>query len=165
MRNRTTLLTAAAAAAILAAPAMAQVGVDVGSTTDVGATVQTPPASGNIDAVQDTVDSTRDTAEDAVDTATDTAADAADQAADATPDANADATVSAELKAGAEVRDPAGDLVGTVESVSAEGAVVATGESRVVIPANSFAKNDRGLVIALTRTELDAAAKAAADPT
>ena len=158
MRNRNTLLTAAAAAAILAAPAMAQVGVDVGSTTDVGATVQTPPASGNLDAVQDTVDSTRDTAEDAVDTATDTAA-------DATPDANADATVSAELKAGAEVRDPAGDLVGTVESVSAEGAVVATGESRVVIPAASFAKNDRGLVIAMSKAELDAAAKAAADPT
>ena len=141
MQNRTTLLTAAAAAAILAAPAMAQVGVDVGSTTDVGATVQTPPASGNLDAVQDTVDSTRDTAEDAVDTATDTAADAADQAADATPDANADATVSA------------------------EGAVVATGESRVVIPAASFAKNDRGLVIAMSKAELDAAAKAAADPT
>ena len=63
------------------------------------------------------------------------------------------------------VVDPAGVMVVSVERVCAEGAVVATGESRVVIPANSFAKNDRGLVIAMTRTELDAAAKAAADPT
>ena len=69
------------------------------------------------------------------------------------------------MKTGAEVRDTDGNLVGTIESVDAKGAVIATGQSRVQIPVASFAKNDQGLVIAMSRAELDAAAKAAVDPT
>lgn len=139
MRNKT-ILMAAAAAAILAGPAMAQVATDADATANVGAAVETPDAAG---AVQDTVDS------------------ATDAAQGATGAATAEAAPSADVKAGAEVRDPKGELVGTIESVDAQGAVIATGASRVAIPISSIGKNEKGLVIAMTKAELDAAAKAA----
>lgn len=158
MRNKL-ILTAAAAA--LAVPAMAQVGVDVGVTTDatVGAEA---PVGGTLDAVQDTVGTATDAAQDTVDTATDTAAGVADQATDTA--AGAEPAAAADVQAGAEVRDTDGNVVGTIESVDANGAVIATGEARVQIPVSSFAKSDKGLVIAMTKAELEAAAKAAAEP-
>lgn len=158
MRNKL-ILTAAAAA--LAVPAMAQVGADVGATTDatVGAEA---PASGTLDTVQDTVGTATDTAQDTVNTATDTATGVADQATGATTGATA--ATAADVQAGAEVRDTDGNVVGTIESVDANGAVIATGEARVQIPVSSFAKSDKGLVIAMTKAELEAAAKAAAEP-
>ncbi len=158
MRNKL-ILTAAAAA--LAVPAMAQVGVDVGATTDAVVGAQAP-VSGTLDAVQDTVDTTQDTVQDTVNTATDTAADVADQATDTA--AGTEVAAAADVQAGAEVRDTDGNVVGTIESVDANGAVIATGEARVQIPVTSFAKNDQGLVIAMSKTELEAAAKAAAEP-
>lgn len=77
--------------------------------------------------------------------------------------AEAGATVLAEpadFRAGAEVRDTAGDLVGTIEAVERDGAVVATGSVRAKLPLSSFGKNGRGLVISLSRAELEAAARA-----
>ena len=59
------------------------------------------------------------------------------------------------------MRDTDGNMVGTVESVDANGAVIATGEARVQIPVTSFAKNDQGLVITMSKAELEAAAEAA----
>lgn len=158
MRNKLFLTAAAAAFAV---PAMAQVGVDVGATANTGVDAQAP-VSGTLDAVQDTVDTTRDTVQDTVNTATDTAVDAADQATDAA--AGTEVAAAADVKAGAEVRDTDGNVVGTIETVDANGAVIATGEARVQIPVTSFAKNDTGLVIAMSKAELEAAAKAAATP-
>ena len=66
----------------------------------------------------------------------------------------------ADIIVGAEVRDPDGGLVGTIESVDAQGAVVATGNARAKLPIGSFGKNGRGLVISLSRAELEAAARA-----
>jgi len=64
-----------------------------------------------------------------------------------------------DIKAGAPVVDQAGAAVGTIESVTATGAVVSTGAARAEIPLASFGKSDRGLVIALTKSQLEAAAK------
>ena len=56
-------------------------------------------------------------------------------------------------------------MVGTIESVDATGAVVATGTARAKLPLTSFGRNNQGLVISLTRAQLEAAAQqAAADP-
>lgn len=84
-----------------------------------------------------------------------------------TPVADANKTVSAgaviavtvaDVKAGAMVHDTAGGMVGTVETADASGAVIATGKSRVKIPIESLGKNNKGLVIAMTKAQLDAEA-------
>lgn len=69
------------------------------------------------------------------------------------------ATIS-DVEEGSPVRDPEGGLVGTVESVDEEGAIVSTGRTRARLPFSSFGRNDRGLVISLTRAELEAAVAA-----
>jgi hypothetical protein len=43
--------------------------------------------------------------------------------------------------------------------VTAEGAVVSTGSTRAQIPLSGFGKTERGLVLGMTKTELEAAAK------
>lgn len=65
---------------------------------------------------------------------------------------------AADIQAGAPVRDQAGAPVGTIESVSAEGAVVSTGTVRAQLPISSFGKDNQGLVIAMTKIQLEAAA-------
>jgi hypothetical protein len=65
----------------------------------------------------------------------------------------------AEVKAGAAVYDAKGNSVGKIESVDSQGAVVSTGNTRAKIPLSSIAHNDKGLVISLSRAEIDAAAK------
>lgn len=77
-------------------------------------------------------------------------------AADAGGGATAAAT-QADLKTGAAVYDSTGATVGTIQSVTATGAVVASGKLRAEIPAASFAKNSRGLVIGITKAEFEAA--------
>jgi hypothetical protein len=88
-------------------------------------------------------------------------ADAATQAApgaDASSDAAATAAATqADLKTGATVYDSTGATVGTIQSVTANGAVVASGKLRAEVPAASFAKNSRGLVIGITKAEFEAA--------
>jgi hypothetical protein len=68
---------------------------------------------------------------------------------------------SADIKAGAEVYDPKGGAVGKVESVAADGVVVSTGSVKAKIPAKAIGKGDKGLVIAMTKSEFEAAAKKA----
>jgi hypothetical protein len=68
---------------------------------------------------------------------------------------------AADIKAGAEVYDPKGGAVGKVESVAADGVVVSTGSVRAKIPAKSLGKSDKGLVIAMTKAQFEAAAKKA----
>jgi hypothetical protein len=68
---------------------------------------------------------------------------------------------AADIKAGVEVFDQKGGAVGKVESVSADGVVVSTGTVKAKIPASSLGKSDKGLVIAMTKSEFEAAAKKA----
>ena len=68
---------------------------------------------------------------------------------------------AAEIKAGADVYDPQGGSVGKIESVAADGVVVSTGTVKAKVPASSLGHGDKGLVIAMTKTEFEAAAKKA----
>ena len=69
------------------------------------------------------------------------------------------AATSADLKTGVSVYDQKGDLVGTIEKVDGDNAVVSTGSARASIALSSFGKSDQGLVISMTKGELNAAAK------
>lgn len=62
---------------------------------------------------------------------------------------------AAEVIAGAEVKDSSGVLIGTIESVSAEGAVILSGGGRVRIPLDSFGRNGGGLLLGITKAEFD----------
>ena len=55
-------------------------------------------------------------------------------------------------------------MVGTVESADASGAVVTTGTARARLPLTSFGRNNQGLVIAMTKAQLEAAVAAATTP-
>jgi hypothetical protein len=65
----------------------------------------------------------------------------------------------ADVKAGASVYDQNGDVVGKIESISAKGAVISTGTVKATVPLSSFAKSDKGLVVGMSKAEIDAAAK------
>ena len=134
------LLTTMASAAALALPLGA-------------ATAQTEAGAGLSGQVQSTVDTATDTANSAA-AQTDT------QSSASASDTNVVAVTEADVKAGDAVHDTTGAGVGTVEAVSASGAVIATGKSRIQVPLTSLGKNDKGLVIAMSKAELDAAAEA-----
>lgn len=91
-------------------------------------------------------------------------AETAAPAAAAAPADNAPtaAATQADIKAGVEVFDNAGVAVGTVQSVTATGAVVASGKLRAEVPTASFAKNAKGLVIGISKAEFEAAVSKAA---
>jgi hypothetical protein len=69
------------------------------------------------------------------------------------------AATAADVKAGVSVYDQKGGVVGKIDSVSGKNAVIDTGTARAQIPISSFAKSDKGLVISMTKAELEAAAK------
>ena len=69
------------------------------------------------------------------------------------------AATAADVKSGVAVYDQSGALVGKIASVSGKNAVVTAGTVKASIPISSFAKNDKGLVIAMTKAEIEAAAK------
>lgn len=69
---------------------------------------------------------------------------------------------AADVKAGASVYDPKGDLVGKVVSSSEKGVVIDTGTTKASIPLASLGKSDKGLVLGMTKAELEAAAKKSA---
>ena len=60
------------------------------------------------------------------------------------------AAAAGEVVAGSMVRDRDGKMVGTVEAVDADGAVVATGQAKVEVPLIAFGKDDVGLLLAIT---------------
>src|SRR4051812_35999932 len=64
---------------------------------------------------------------------------------------------AADVKAGVTVHDQKGGVVGKIESVDSEGAVVSTGTTKAKIPLSAIGKGDKGLMIAMTKSELDAA--------
>ena len=65
----------------------------------------------------------------------------------------------ADVKTGSAVFDSSGDTVGTIKSVSAKGAVLDTGKVKVTIPLTSLAKSEKGLLIGMSKAEIEAAAK------
>lgn len=69
---------------------------------------------------------------------------------------------AADVKTGVGVYDASGGVVGKIVSVSGKNAVLNTGSVRAIIPLASFAKNDKGLVIGMTKAQIDAEAKKAA---
>ncbi|MDB5717011.1 MAG: hypothetical protein JWM38_438 [Sphingomonas bacterium] len=82
----------------------------------------------------------------------------------ATPGAGAAAAAPVSVAAGATVYDTQGGEVGSVDSVTGGVAVISTGTNKVGLPLTSFAMGEKGPIIAMTKTEVDAAAnKAAAD--
>ena len=81
-------------------------------------------------------------------------------AAAATPAAGA-----VSVTAGANVVDTTGAPVGTIESVSGGNAVLSTGTVKAAIPVASFAKGANGLVVGITKADLEAKVQAATKPT
>jgi hypothetical protein len=69
------------------------------------------------------------------------------------------AATADDVKAGVSVYDQSGALVGKVDSVKGDGAVVNTGKARAEIPLASFGKNEKGLVVSISKADLDAQAK------
>lgn len=66
----------------------------------------------------------------------------------------------ADFAAGAMVHDQTGGMVGRIETADATGAVVSTGTVRAKLPLTSFARNAQGLVISMTKAQLEAAVAA-----
>lgn len=71
------------------------------------------------------------------------------------------ATAGAGVTTGATVYDTEGGIVGTIDSVSGNVAVVSTGTNKVGIPLTAFGPGDKGPRLAMTRDQLDQAAAGA----
>ena len=67
----------------------------------------------------------------------------------------------AEIVAGSALADSAGTLIGTVESVTADGAIVVSGAARVMVPLEAFGIDGGRLLLGITKGEFDAAAAGA----
>jgi hypothetical protein len=67
-----------------------------------------------------------------------------------------------QLSPGMTVLDTAGGQVGTIDSVTTDNAVIATGTHKVALPVTSFGMGAKGPIIGMTKIELDAAAEKAA---
>lgn len=71
------------------------------------------------------------------------------------------APAKANVTTGAAVMDVKGGAVGTIASVSGDVAVIDTGTVKASVPTSSFAQSDKGLLIGMTKAELEAAAQGA----
>lgn len=71
------------------------------------------------------------------------------------------AATAADIIPGNGVNDSRGKPVGTIESVASDGAVVVTGAGKVMVPLDAFGKNKKGLMLAVTKAEFDAAVASA----
>lgn len=131
-------------------------------TTDTTSTTVTQPASGTPQSATSQTTSTTTVKSDDPGVATTTTT--TTQAATDQTGAAVTAATAADVKAGVPVFDPKGGVVGKVESVSAKGAVVSTGKAKALLAVSSFGKNDKGLVISMTKAELDASALKSAPP-
>lgn len=63
---------------------------------------------------------------------------------------------------GATVLGASGERIGTIDSVTAEAAVIDNGTNKAAVPLNAFAADAAGLKITLTKAQFDAAAEQAA---
>lgn len=66
-----------------------------------------------------------------------------------------------QVTAGAAVSDPSGASVGTIESVTNGIATLSTGTTKAGIPLTSFAQGPSGLMLGMTKAQVDAQAAAA----
>lgn len=165
---------ALASTAFAAAPLLAQSSSNAG-----GPTSATAQASGQMRAAKNSATSTATSATGApvADTASATPP-AASSAGPAAPgalstDANAQSAGAATQGAapaggatgvtvGAQVADAQGGAVGTIESVSGGNAVLSTGTAKATLPVTAFAQGANGLVIGMTKAEVEAAVAKAA---
>lgn len=130
--------------------------VAVQQTTDTSQSTTTQPAAPGTPAQSATTQTTT-TAPDATGApATTTTTTTTEPATDQTG-ATVTAATAADVKANVPVFDQKGGVVGKIASVSASGAIVTTGKARVEIPVASFGKNDKGLVMSMTKAEIEAA--------
>jgi hypothetical protein len=136
--------------------------VAVQKTTDTTQTTTTQPANSNAPAQSATSQTTStttvapdETGKPTATTTTTTTEPAKDQTG-----ATVTAATAADVKAGVPVFDSKGGVVGKIDSVTASGAVVNTGTAKASVPLASFGKNDKGVVISMTKAEINAAAKA-----
>ena len=60
-----------------------------------------------------------------------------------------------DVAAGSKVHDKKGVVVGTIESLELDGAVVSTGAARVKVPIEAFGKSKRGLILGISKAEFD----------
>jgi hypothetical protein len=65
---------------------------------------------------------------------------------------------------GAPVSDTTGAPVGTIESVTGGNAVLSTGTAKAAIPVTSFAQGPKGLVVGITKADLEAKVAQASTP-
>jgi cytoskeletal protein RodZ len=141
---------AAAATLSLAGAAFAQ------QTTPAQAPSQAPPASTSSTTTTTTAP---DPATGAQTTTSSTTTQANDAAAAGAPSS---ANVALDLKAGAEVKDPSGAVVGTIAGTAAgadgsTNVVVTSGEKKFALPKASFsAAADGGLQTTATKAQIDA---------
>ncbi|WP_203234663.1 hypothetical protein, partial [Sphingomonas solaris] len=75
--------------------------------------------------------------------------------------AEAKAKTAAAITAGASVKDTAGAAVGTIKSVDGQYALLDTTKVQVKLPITAFAAQGDGLVIAMTKAQIEAAAAGA----
>ncbi len=68
---------------------------------------------------------------------------------------------AADLRQGATVTSPTGETLGTIHSVTGSGVMISVGDRVARVPASAIRKSGRGLLMAATRAELEAAAQAA----
>jgi hypothetical protein len=141
--------------------------VAVQKTTDTTQTTTTQPPNSSAPAESSTSQTTSTTtvAPDETGAPTATTTTTTTQPAKDQSGATVTAATTADVKAGVPVFDAKGGVVGKIDSVSAKGAVVNTGTVKATVPVASFAKNDKGLVISMSKAEIDAAAKPAAATT
>ena len=78
-----------------------------------------------------------------------------------TQKARAVAAKPSDVTVGSKVADIKGVPVGTIESVDADGAVVATETGKVKLGLDTIGKNQDGLLLAVTKAQFDAAVQAA----
>ncbi|MEW9854022.1 hypothetical protein [Novosphingobium sp. M1R2S20] len=88
-------------------------------------------------------------------------AQAQDASAQATTSAQASTAAATKPAVGAKVFGPQGAEVGTVEKVDPANVVVNTGTKRATLPLAAFGNNEKGLLISMTRDQLNAAVAAA----
>lgn len=75
--------------------------------------------------------------------------------------ATAPATAPVNVTVGATVVDTANAPVGTIEAVANGAATISTGTTKAALPLTAFAQGPNGLVIAMTRADLEAAVASA----
>ena len=78
--------------------------------------------------------------------------------------ATAAAKTAASITAGATVKDTSGASVGTIKSVEGQYALLDTTKVQVKLPLTAFAAQGDGLIVSMTKAEIESAAAAAAKP-